>query len=127
MDYGLIPVAVAHAQTFGTIINQITSLLNRVIPILFLIATIVFFWGIILYITSGGDEEKRTEGRQYIIYGLIGLFVMIAVWGIVNVLIGFFFPGGLGPTPGVPDIPGSTGAGTTFDPCSGNLGGVGCE
>ena len=106
MEIYLIPVA--HASTFETIVGRITDLLNLIIPILFGIATIVFFWGIILYVISQGDEEKRKEGRNFIIYGLIGLFVMIAVWGIVNLLIGFFFPGGTGPAPRLPDIPGAS-------------------
>ncbi|HBT81470.1 hypothetical protein A2757_00075 [Candidatus Giovannonibacteria bacterium RIFCSPHIGHO2_01_FULL_48_47] len=90
------------------IIGRITTLLNSVLPILFLLATVVFLWGVILYITAGGDEEKRKEGRNYIIYGLIGLFVMVAVWGIVNVMIGFFFPGGAPITPPpIPIIPGT--------------------
>lgn len=92
-------------MTFQGIVNRITDLLDSIIPILFFIATIVFFWGVIIYITSGGDEEKRKEGRSFIIYGLIGLFVMVAVWGIVNVLVGFFFPGGAGPAPRLPDLP----------------------
>lgn len=104
---GLYLIRIANAQTVEGIVLRINSFLNLIIPVLFFIATIVFLWGVILYITSGGDEEKRKEGRVYIIYGLIGLFVMVAVWGIVNIMIGFFFPGGIGPAPGVPNIPGS--------------------
>ncbi|MEK7162538.1 MAG: hypothetical protein AAB730_01610 [Patescibacteria group bacterium] len=90
------------------IIARITALLDSVLPLLFILATIVFLWGVILYITAGGDEEKRKEGRNYIIYGLIGLFVMVAVWGIVNIMIGFFFPDGLPRTLEIPRIPGAT-------------------
>ena len=104
MNFSLIPIA--HAQTIGGIFSNVMDVLNMVIPIIFMIATIVFLWGIVLFIISGGDEEKRKEGRQYIIYGLIGLFVMVAGWGIVNVVIGFFDIGGFG-APDVTDLPGS--------------------
>jgi len=103
MNFYLIPIA--HAQTVGSIVDTIIDFLDSIIPILFLIATIVFLWGIILFITSGGDEEKRKEGRQYIIFGLIGLFVMVAIWGIVEVLVDFFDFGGIG-APSLPDLPG---------------------
>jgi len=103
MNFSLIPIA--HAQTVTGIINSVVELLNKIIPIIFAIATIVFLWGIVLFIISGGDEEKRKEGRQYIIYGLIGLFVMVAVWGIINVVIGFFDIGGFR-APRLPDLPG---------------------
>ena len=103
MNINLIPVA--HAQSVQGIVDTILDFLNSIIPILFAIATIVFLWGVILYITSGGDEEKRKEGRSYIIFGLIGLFVMVAIWGIVNVLLDFFnFTNVNAPT--LPDLPG---------------------
>jgi len=110
MSY-LIPIA--NAQTFEGIAFRILDILDLVIPILFAIATIVFFWGIILYITSGGDEEKRKEGRGFIIYGLIGLFVMVAVWGIVNVLVGFFDLESIR-APRLPDLPGYNGPGGQY-------------
>lgn len=117
MDFYLIPVA--EAQTIGSIVSAITGFLRSIIPILFLIATVVFLWGIILFITSGGDEEKRKEGRQYIIFGLIGLFVMVAVWGIVSVLVGFFGFGGIG-APSLPDLPGSGSIGGSGNNRGGN-------
>ena len=104
MNFNLI--SVAHAQTISSIAQSILDLFNDyVIPILFAIATIVFLWGVILYITSGGDEDKRKEGRNYIIFGLIGLFVMVAIWGIVNVLVDFFDFGNVS-APSLPDLPG---------------------
>lgn len=100
----------AFAQTqvsgrLGTIIENIKALLNQIIPILLIIGTIVFLWGVIMFLTAGADEEKRAGARSLMIYGLIGLFVMVAVWGIVNVLVGFFGVGGTG----VPTSPGSLG------------------
>ena len=104
MEFSLIPVA--HAQTVPGIADKIVSLLSgSVIPIIFGIATIVFLWGVVQFITAGGNEEKRKEGRKFIIYGLVGLFVMVAVWGIVNVLIGFL---GLDVRP--PSFPGFPGS-----------------
>jgi FtsH-binding integral membrane protein len=104
----LIPTA--HAQTFKDITVGIADLVLRpLIPLLFLVATVVFLWGIILYITSGGEEEKIREGRKYIIWGLIGLFVMVALWGIVRALIATLFPSGLPGAPAFPDIPGLRG------------------
>ena len=97
----------AFAQTgaTGTIVTQVRNLLNNIIPILLIIGTVVFLWGVIMFLTAGADEEKRGEARNLMIYGLIGLFVMVAVWGIVNVLVGFFGVGGQG----VPTSPGGLG------------------
>ena len=49
-----------------------------------IVATVVFLWGVVKYVIAQGDEKKLAEGRKYIIYGLIGLFVMLAMWSIVT-------------------------------------------
>ncbi len=47
-------------------------------------ATVVYtIYGAFLMVS---DEEKREAGKQMIYYGIIGVFVMISVWGFVNIL-----------------------------------------
>ncbi len=103
-------LALAQPLPVGTqrIVDNVKALVNNIIPILLIIGTIVFLWGVILYLTAGADEEKRANARSLMIYGLVGLFVMVAVWGIVNVLVGFFGTTGTGTIPigpgGLPGI-----------------------
>jgi|SRR3989344_5166316 len=84
------------------IIVQIERILNTVIPVLMVAATVVFLWGIISYITAAGDEKKAGAAKGIIMTGLIGLFFMVAVWGIVKVFTNTFgvgdtsIPGGVG-------------------------------
>jgi hypothetical protein len=74
-------------KTVGGILQFLTNLISStVIPLLFAVAIVVFIWGVIQYITAAGDTEKRNEGLQYIIWGLVGIFVMTAVWGLVSIL-----------------------------------------
>lgn len=61
-------------------------------------AVIVFFYGIVKYILSAGDETKRKEGKGFMVYGVIGLFVMTSVWGLVyliSALVGIRGGGGV--------------------------------
>jgi len=90
----------AFAADFFDIMSTISSILNTLVPLLIAVAVVVFLWGVIQYVTAGGDEEKRTKGRNTMIYGIIGLFVMVAVWGLVNVLLSTF-----GLDTGAPDTP----------------------
>ena len=78
-------------MTIGNLITNIQGVMNQLIGLLFVVATLVFLWGVIRYVIAGGDEDKLKEGRQYIIYGLIGLAVMLAVWGIVNAVVTTLF------------------------------------
>lgn len=86
----LLPLA-AFAQTFNNTLERISGFLNQIIPFLILIATVLFIFGVLRYITAGGDEEKVKEGRNLMIYGVIGLAVMLAVWGFVNIVLDFIF------------------------------------
>lgn len=84
----------ALAATATDVIDTIKNVLNAVVPLLIGVAVVVFLYGVIKYITAGGDPEKRTEARNVMIYGIIGLFVMVAVWGLVAILTSTFGLGG---------------------------------
>jgi hypothetical protein len=79
--------------------------------ILISVALVVFFWGIIRYVLAGADEEKRAAGRSLMIYGVIGLFVMVAIWGLVY-FIGSLLGVSVGRGVTVPAVPGGGVGGT---------------
>lgn len=62
------------------------TLIKMVVPFLFTLATAAFIWGIIQYFLNPDNEEKRKQGKSYMIWGLIALFVMVSMWGLVGVL-----------------------------------------
>lgn len=88
--------AIVMAADIQSIMRNIGDIVKIIIPILMLVAFAVFLWGVVKFIFAGGDEEKRKTAKHYIVYGLIGLFVMVAVWGIVEVVLNTFnmTPGG---------------------------------
>lgn len=92
-------VVAAQVSNISSLLTLIQTIINEALPVLLAIASIVFIWGVVLYITGAGDEEKRKKGQNMIIYGLIGLFVLVAFWGIVNVAVNTL---GLNVTPPTP-------------------------
>jgi hypothetical protein len=54
---------------------------NILVPIVFITALLLFFWGVVKYIKSEGDG--KAEGKKIMIWGIVALFVMTAVWGLV--------------------------------------------
>lgn len=65
-------------------------ILNPLIILLFVVATLVFFVGIFQMIANSESEEARDKGRKNIMYGLIGMFIMISVYGIVRLVMSTF-------------------------------------
>ncbi len=87
-----------------------TKTLFQVIGILFLIATLVFLWGVIIFIFKSGNETERATANGMMTWGILGLAVMAAVWGITTVLVEYVFGPGQGPTRGtIPTLPGQQG------------------
>ena len=87
-------VALAQAQAPTTtslfsVLGVINNLLAYAIPILITAAVAYFIWGVIQY-TLSTDEEAKKGARGKIINGLIGLFVIIAFWGIIKVFTNTF-------------------------------------
>lgn len=73
---------------FADVLNYFTCIIGKsVIPFLFAIATVMFIWGTINFFIINADEEaKRAQGRQFMIWGIIALAVMVSVWGLVHIL-----------------------------------------
>lgn len=84
------PNLLAATKDFSGLIDKVTGVLNQIVPLLIGLAVVVFLYGVLKFITAAGDETKRKEGKDIIIYGIIGLFVMVAVWGLVWILLNTF-------------------------------------
>jgi len=84
-------------SSVGDFFNLITCLIvNSVVPLLFALATVAFVWGIInYYLINQDNENKKKAGKSFMIWGLIALFVMLTVWGLVGILSNTFFSGGV--------------------------------
>lgn len=71
-----------------TLVNQVGNAIKALIPVIFGLAIIYFFWGLIQYIRSAGDPKKAAEGKSIMIYGIIAIAVMVSVYGLVAWLQG---------------------------------------
>ncbi|MEK9175111.1 MAG: hypothetical protein AAB795_00805 [Patescibacteria group bacterium] len=71
--------------------DVISFLVNGAIFALIGIATIIFMYGVIQYVIAKGDEKQLASGKTYMLYGIIGLVVMVTVWGFVNIIINTIF------------------------------------
>lgn len=67
--------------------NLGTCILSKsVIPLLIALAVVAFIWGVVSQVLNPDNEEKKKQGKQYMIWGIIALFVIISIWGLVGVL-----------------------------------------
>ncbi len=76
----------ANAQNLQGVLGTFSDLINLAIPLIIALAVLYFFWGLAQYILNSANEEKKEEGRNIMIYGIIALFVMVSVWGLIRLL-----------------------------------------
>lgn len=77
------------AQGAGTVSGLIAFLKDflSTATVLILAAAVVYFlWNVFGYVMAAGDPTARAEKQSGIIYGVIGIAVMVSIWGLVNFL-----------------------------------------
>ena len=80
-------------MTIQVLLSNVLTLINTyIIPLLVALAIVYFFLGIIKYIQGGGDG--KADGMKIMGAGIIGLVVMLSVWGIVTLVTNSLGVGG---------------------------------
>lgn len=77
----------AMAQDLNTVVGTLKRQLDSIPALLVGLAVILFLWGVLKYIMAGSEGEVK-EAVQMILWGLVAIFVMLSVWGLVRVLSG---------------------------------------
>ncbi|MEX0924832.1 MAG: hypothetical protein WDZ82_02730 [Candidatus Paceibacterota bacterium] len=79
--------AVALAQDLSGVENLIDSvqdIVNTLIPIMFALIVIAFFYGLARYVFNADNEDARDQGKRIMVGGVIALTVAALIWGIVS-------------------------------------------
>jgi hypothetical protein len=62
------------------------AILNPLIELIALAAFVVFVWGVVQFIANSTNEEKRIQGQQHMIWGLVGLVIIFGARAIISLL-----------------------------------------
>ncbi len=60
------------------------GVINQLIVIVAGLALLYFFWGLVKFIFHSGSEAEQTKGKDIMKWGIISLFVMFSIWGLVR-------------------------------------------
>lgn len=73
-----------------TLANKLTSvIINPLIVLLFAVGLVVFMWGVVEFLMAFEDDSRgsrKEEGKQHMLWGIIGMFVMAAAYSILRLL-----------------------------------------
>jgi uncharacterized membrane protein YjfL (UPF0719 family) len=77
----------AHAESFKEIVNsKILPLADGVIQLMYALAFIFFLVGVVRFMMTKSEEE-RTEGKKFMLWGVIAFVVLFGVWGFVKLFL----------------------------------------
>jgi phosphotransferase system glucose/maltose/N-acetylglucosamine-specific IIC component len=78
-------------MTIVPFLNKVNDLiLNPIIMLLFAISFVYFVYGIITFIRLEPGDAKKTEARNAIIWGIVGMVIMFSVYGILTFIFDTF-------------------------------------
>ncbi len=66
------------------LISAFGSLVNLLLPLSVAVALLFFFWSLAIFIKESDDVKKKQEGKNKMVWGIVVLFVMVSIWGIVR-------------------------------------------
>jgi len=72
--------------TFEKIVDNIIDVADSLIVLIMGLALISFLYGLVTYLANTGSEDQRKESIWYMVAGIIGLFVMASIWGILYII-----------------------------------------
>lgn len=76
--------AAVDMTAFGNVVNPIVNnIVYPIIQLLFGLAVLYFVYGVLQFVFYPEDSEARKTGKSTILWGSIGMFIMVSAWGII--------------------------------------------
>ncbi len=74
--------------TIDGILDAFSGVIGDLVVVLAGVALVVFIWGVVKMLLgmSSGNTESVGNGKKHMLWGIVALFVMLSVWGIVALL-----------------------------------------
>lgn len=80
------PLCAWAASDVWGILSLILTFIRTLTVLVFALAVVIFFWGVVKFILNAANSDGHREGVNLMIWGIISLFVMASLWGLVGIL-----------------------------------------
>jgi zinc transporter ZupT len=78
---------IAYAS-FDSFLNKLNiEIVNPLIKLMFALAIVYFLWGVFEFLLNQTNEEKKTSGKSHMLWGVIGITIMMGVFTIINIIL----------------------------------------
>ncbi|NTV22328.1 MAG: hypothetical protein HGB03_02055 [Candidatus Yonathbacteria bacterium] len=106
---GAFPLFVFAAPgTFSELATMLVEIIDVAVPVIVTLALVAFLFGLAKMLFSAGDSASYSEGSKIMVYGIVSLFVIVALWGLIEVAQQTIFETTSTEVPQTPDILGTS-------------------
>ncbi|QFR38660.1 hypothetical protein A9Q91_00300 [Candidatus Gracilibacteria bacterium 28_42_T64] len=81
------PIPSDISKNIGT--TLVTNIISQMIQYVAVVAVISLMLSGVMYLVSGGEEEKTKRAKSWIMWSLVGVFMSIFAYGIVKIVNNF--------------------------------------
>ncbi len=82
---------VAYAGRLDEFLQNVnTQIVNPLIAFLFALAVVYFLYGVFQFFSNQKNEESKTTGKNHMLWGVVGITIMVGIWAILNIILSTF-------------------------------------
>jgi hypothetical protein len=70
-------------QVFERVVTEVFSPLYELVAAC---AFVYFLYGVFMFLVNFNDPEKKNTGKKHLIWGIVGLFIIFSIGGILKLL-----------------------------------------
>ena len=70
--------------------RAIDVIINPLIILIFAAGFVLFLWGLVVFMANTDSSEERKKGTQHMLWGIVGMFIMVAVYSIIAMVLNTF-------------------------------------
>jgi uncharacterized membrane protein YidH (DUF202 family) len=96
---------IAYASVDSLILSVNRLIVNPLIAFLFALAVVYFLFGVFQFISNQENEEAKTKGKRHMLWGIVGIVIMMGVFTILNMIMATFNITGINPKEGTVVLP----------------------
>lgn len=74
----------------GFLMKFNNAILYPLVTLMMAVALLIFLWGCFEFIMAAGDPGARTTGKKHILWGIVGMVIMVSAYGILTIAVGTF-------------------------------------
>src|SRR3989338_4879625 len=61
-------------------------IINPAILIIFTFGFFLFTWGLVQFLWNLDEGGENAAGKQHMLWGIVGMLIMVSVYGIINIV-----------------------------------------